>query len=116
MTHDSKEELEASIGAYLAYCYEERTAARATELATFLGINRRNVTRVCVRFLGAPAKEALRSRQLSHAAALLQSGARPVDEIGAMCGFGNRTTFYRAFRRAFGCSPRALRKAVPNCD
>ena len=115
MACGSKEELEAGLDRYVAYCYDQRTAARATELATFLGISYRNLTRLCNRFLGAPARTALRSRQLSHAARLLRESAKPINEIGMMCGFGDRRTFYRAIRRQFGCSPLLLRNAVLNC-
>jgi AraC-like DNA-binding protein len=114
--YDSKERLEGGINRYLAYCYEQRTAARATELATCLGINRWHLTRLCNRFLRAPARAALRSRQLSYAAVLLRERTDPIDEVGMMAGFGNRSTFYRVFRREFGCSPRMLRNAAPNCD
>lgn len=114
---DSKERLETGINRYLAYCYEQRTVARATELATFLSISRWSLARLCNRFLGAPASAALRSRQLSYAAGLLRRSVAPVDEVGIMAGFGNRSTFYRAIKQEFGCSPRLLRgAAAPNCD
>jgi len=115
MSCASKEQLEAGISRYLAYCYEQRTAARATELAIFLGINFRNLARLCNRFLGVSARAALRSRQLSYAANLLRDSTTPIDEIGMMCGFGDRRTFYRAIRREFGCSPLLVRNAVRNC-
>jgi AraC-like DNA-binding protein len=115
MTHHSKQQLEEGINRYLLYCYDKRTAARATELAAFLGVNYRNLTRLCHRFLGAPARAALRSRQLSYAAGLLRESTTSIDEIGMMAGFGDRRTFYRAIRRQFGCSPMLLRNAVLNC-
>ena len=115
MTDSSKEQLEEGINRYLAYCYDNRTAARATELAAFMGINYRNLARLCGRFISAPARAALRSRQLSYAAGLLRESTAPIDEIGMMAGFGDRRTFYRAIRRQFGCSPLLLRNTVPNC-
>jgi AraC-like DNA-binding protein len=115
MTYDSKEQLEAGINRYLADCYDKRTAARATELAAFLGVSHRHLTRLCGRFFAMPAKAALRSRQLTYAASLLRGTTKRIDEIAAMSGFGDPNTFYRAIRRAFGCSPARLRNPVLNC-
>jgi AraC-like DNA-binding protein len=115
MTYESRENLETGIDQYLMHCYDKRTVARATELATFLGISYRRLTRLCSRLLGEAPKASMRARQLSYAVRLLREGLIPVDEIGLMAGFGDRRTFYRAIRRTFGCSPLMVRNAVPNC-
>jgi len=115
MAYDSRENLETGIVQYLMHCYCERTAARATELATFLAISHRRLTRLCSRLLGAGPKASMRHRQLAYAVSLLREGLVPVDEIALMAGFGDRRTFYRAIRREFGCSPLLLRNAVLNC-
>lgn len=107
MSH-TKEQLEAGIAAYLAFCHRERTAARASELAGFLGI--RTLRRVCNRVLGVAVNEAIRARQLEYAVRLLRETGIPFDEIGLVAGFGDRRTFFRAIRREFGRSPSAVRK------
>lgn len=109
MSH-TKEQLEAGIADYLAFCHRERTAARASELADFLGIGYRTLRRICNRVLGVAVNAAIRVRQLGRAARLLRETDLPIDEIGLMVGFGDRRTFFRAIRRKFGCSPSALRK------
>jgi len=106
----SKQQLEAGIAAYLAFCHRERTAARASELAGFLGVSYRNLRRVCNRVLGIPVNVAIRARQLEMAAQLLCETNLPIDEIGSVVGFGDRRTFFRAIRRKFACSPLTIRK------
>lgn len=115
MRYRTKEELVDGIAEYLAFCHREKTAARASELATFLKLGYQNLFRLCNRLLGSPPKAVLRSHQLSFAEGLLRAGRISIDEIGMMAGFGDRRTFYRAIRRQFGCSPVRLRPAVINC-
>jgi AraC-like DNA-binding protein len=112
MGYRSKKELESGIGEYLAFCHREKTAARASELATFLNLGYQNLYRLCHRLVGAPPKAVLRLSQLSYAHRLLRASRIPIDEIGLMAGFGDRRTLYRAIQRDFGCSPALLRHAV----
>jgi len=114
MTYRSKEELERGIAEYLAFCHRERTAARASELATFLDVGYRNLRRLSNRLLGVSVIVALRLRQLEYSANLLRETQLPIDEIGLIAGFGDRGTFFRAIRKRFSCSPMALRKGVHN--
>jgi AraC-like DNA-binding protein len=114
MVYRSKEELEDGIAEYLAFCHRERTAARASELATFLDVGYRNLRRLSNRVLGVSVFVALRLRQLEHSADLLRQTELPIDEIGLRAGFGDRGTFFRAIRKHFSCSPMAIRKAVHN--
>ena len=116
MGYRSKEELENGIDEYLAFCHRERTAARASELATFLTIGSRNLRRLSNRLLGVSVIVALRLRQLEYSANLLRETRLPIDEIGLMAGFGDRSTFFRAIRKHFSCSPLALRTGVRNCN
>lgn len=110
----TKEELDAGIATYLAYCAREQTAARASELAAFLRIGYRSLRRVCNRVLGMPVAVAIRARQLEVAVRLLCETDLAIDEIGLAAGFGDRRTFFRAVRREFACSPLAIRKDGQN--
>jgi|GEM_PF-706036 len=110
MAYRSKEELEDGITEYLEFCHRERTAARASELATFLDVGYRNLRRLSNRLLGVSVIVALRLRQLEYSAKLLRETKLPIDEIGLRAGFGDRRTFFRAIRREFGCSPSTVRK------
>jgi len=106
----TKDELDSGIADYLAFCQQEQTAARASELAAFLRIGYRNLRRVCNRVLGIPVSLAIRARQLDLAVRLLCETDLAIDEIGAIAGFGDRRTFFRAIRRAFACSPLSIRR------
>lgn len=106
----TKEQLEDGIASYLAFCHRERTAARASELAGFLGIGYRTLRRVSGRVLSVPVNVAIRAKQLESAARLLRETDIPIDEIGLLAGFGDRRTFFRAIRREFGRSPSTVRK------
>jgi AraC-like DNA-binding protein len=110
MEYRSKNELERGLTEYLAFCHRERTAARASELAVFLGIAYRTLRRVCNRVLGVPVSVAIRASQLKLAAHLLRKTDLPTEEIVILAGFGDRRTFFRAIRREFRRSPSALRK------
>jgi len=57
------------------------------------------------------ARHVLRRRLEECRAALLANPARPVTDIAFAWGFGNLSTFYRAFQVAFGLSPGDLRAA-----
>jgi len=109
MAYRSKEELERGIAEYLTFCHREKTAARASELATFLNLSYRTLRRLSNRLLGVSVFVALRRRQLEHSANLLRDTELPIDEIGMRAGFGDRGTFFRAIRKRFYCSPTALR-------
>ncbi|HEV7488494.1 MAG TPA: helix-turn-helix domain-containing protein [Thermoanaerobaculia bacterium] len=106
----TKEELDTGIATYLAFCHQAQTAARASELATFLRIGYRSLRRACNRVLGMPVSLAIRERQLEVAVRLLRETDLALDEIGLIAGFGDRRTFFRAVRNRFACSPLMLRK------
>ncbi len=64
------------------------------------------------KWLGSTPGHALAVRRLAMAASLLDEGVRCV-EAGRRCGYSDRTTFARAFRRRYGMSPRAWRTREP---
>lgn len=64
MGYRTKEELERGIAEYLAFCHREKTAARASELATFLNLGYRTLRRLSNRLLGVSVIASLRIRQL----------------------------------------------------
>jgi len=111
----TREAFERAMDEYLAHCYAIRTAARASELAEFIGIARSRLVRMATRLLGLSTKAALRRRQLDRAARLLRETSDTVDEVGMLSGFGDRRTFHRAFRSAFRCSPTEFRVRDAKC-
>lgn len=112
---EAREKFESAIEEYLTACYRDRTAARVSELASFLSTDRSHLTRATKCLLGVSLKATLRSRQLTRAGCLMHESTMALDEVAILSGFGDRRTFYRAFRRAFGTSPSSVRKAATNC-
>jgi AraC-like DNA-binding protein len=102
--------VERVIDRYLKECYSKRTAARASEISNRLNANRSYFSEVATRLFGKTLKSVLREKQLAHALRLLEVTALSVREIGAASGFGDKTTFHRTFKRAFGIKPAQYRR------
>ena len=45
-------------------------------------------------------------RRMERAASLLQAGELPLQDICRLCGYSEYSSFFRAFRSHYGCSPR----------
>lgn len=85
-------------------------APGAEEIAARLGLSERSLRRK----LASEETSFQQLREeclLDEAAALLLRTSRPISEIAILLGYSDQTAFTRAFSRAAGCSPRALRKA-----
>ncbi|MCE3550671.1 AraC family transcriptional regulator [Pseudonocardia sp. RS11V-5] len=75
-------------------------------IARRFGVSGRYVTRVFADAGHPPPATFLRDERLRRAARLLEREPRPtVAAVATRCGFGDATTFARAFRRRFGMAP-----------
>jgi len=110
--HTFRHRLERAADLYLEECYARRTAARATEFARQLAFSREHLTRAASEATGMSLRDLLRTRQLHRAEKLLRTTSHSTAQIGAACAFGTRTTFYRAFRAAFGMTPWEYRRKI----
>lgn len=79
-------------------------------LARIAGVSRGHLIRVFRTQFGVGPAEALRALRLDRAAVLLARTNLQVQEIAAQCGFVDAFHFTRAFKAAYGHSPRALRQ------
>lgn len=78
-------------------------------LARAAGLSKFHFLRTFVRVTGAtPHQYVLRAR-LRRAAVELQTGRTKIVEVALGCGFGDVSSFNRAFRAEFGMSPRVYR-------
>ena len=111
-THAHRQRLERAVAHYLRDCYRRITAARASELATSLGVTAPYLSRIAPDILGMPLRDFLRQRQLAYAAQLLKTTPLPAEEIALRCGFGTVATFYRWFRSAYNTTPAAFREVT----
>lgn len=84
----------------------------AAEIGRALGISARSV-QLILQESGMRLSEEITARRLERSRALLcDPGLRhqSVVDIALACGFNDVSTFYRAFRGRYGCSPRDMRE------
>jgi transcriptional regulator GlxA family with amidase domain len=81
------------------------------QLAEAARLSPRQFTRVFHAETGQSPAKAIENLRLEAARLALEQGRRPVEEIAKETGFGDRERMRRAFLRAFGQTPQALRNA-----
>lgn len=85
-------------------------------LARKLGMSEENLRRWCQRHEGrSPVAQVARLR-MEAAATLLRYTGEKISAIAARVGYGDAFAFSTAFRRHFGCSPRAYRSSLGTRD
>jgi len=108
--HAARRRLERLVKAYVQECSAGRTPARVSELAQRFKTSASYLSRSAAEVLGRQLRAALREEQLAIAEHLLRTTTLPVAEIAVLSALGTPSTFYRAFRRAFGCGPTEYRQ------
>lgn len=95
-----------------AHCIETRSAEALTldEVAQAAGLSPFHLLRVFRQSIGVTPHQYLMRVRLMHALQLLRDSGRPVTDVAFDTGWADLSNFNRAFRREFGCSPRALRQ------
>ncbi len=84
-----------------------------SSLATAVGYDEEYFCRAFKRYVGKSPMAYVRERRVLRAAALLSGSDLSVSEIGARCGFYDRSVMARAFHRVLGKSPSEVRKPSP---
>lgn len=85
-------------------------ATTLDDAAAELGIARRSFTQLFRQVTGRTWLRYVQMRRLEHARQLLRTTHRTVLAIAFECGYGDLSTFYRAFTGTEGCSPNAWRR------
>jgi transcriptional regulator GlxA family with amidase domain len=83
----------------------ERLAARAA-------MSPRHFARAFANETGATPAKAIERLRLESARVHIENGSEPIDRIAATTGFGDPERMRRAFIRAFGQPPQALRRTA----
>lgn len=86
------------------------------ELAEAIGVTSHQLSQVLSTQLGLSFFEYVNGLRVEAVKATLsrpQSAGRPLLEIALECGFGSKSAFNEAFRRATGMSPSEYRRALP---
>ncbi len=102
-----QDDLVLSAIAAMERALEEPVEIRA--LSASLGVSPDRLERAFQRAVGQSPAAYLRRLRLRHAADLLLHSAAQVDAVALSCGFLNASSFSRAFRSEFGCTPREMR-------
>jgi len=63
-----------------------------------------------MRSAGTTAAARIRQERLRAAATMLLQTDQAFADIGGRCGFADVDSFVRAFKRIYGCTPRAWRR------
>ncbi len=81
------------------------------DLAEAAAMSRYHFLRCFKTHVGSTPYAYLQQVRLQHAATLLRSSARTITAIALDCGFTSPSRFSDAFRRRYGCTPSAYRRA-----
>jgi transcriptional regulator GlxA family with amidase domain len=100
-------------GGLLAWARERLHERLPVEhLAEAAAMSPRNFARAFVAETGATPAKAIERLRVEAARLHIESGAMPIDRVAALTGFGDPERMRRAFLRAFGHPPQALRRAA----
>jgi len=81
------------------------------EIARACGVSRHHLAHAFGEATGTPVMAHVRARRLSEAARALAEGAPDILSLALAAGYGSHEAFSRAFRRAFGLTPEAVRRS-----
>jgi transcriptional regulator GlxA family with amidase domain len=100
-------------GALIAWAREHLAEPLTVEqLAGRAAMSPRNFARAFLAETGSTPAKAVERMRLEAARTRLESGSAPIDQIALDAGFGDPERMRRAFIRAFGQPPQALRRAA----
>jgi AraC-like DNA-binding protein len=104
-TYRDRQRIERAAEHYLRGCYRARTAARASEFASYLGVTAPYLSRFVSATAATSVREFLRRRQLVYAEQLLRTTPLSVESIAIASAFGTPATFYRCFAKRSAARP-----------
>ncbi|WP_081444828.1 helix-turn-helix domain-containing protein [Blastopirellula marina] len=85
-------------------------ASTIDDVVKELGMPRRRFTHIFRRLTGQTWLNYVQRKRVDHACQLLEESDRTIASIAFECGFGELSTFYRAFRKIRGVTPKVWRK------
>ena len=107
---DNRASAAARMADYLEQLESEfYTEESLEDAATRLGMSLRSFTSHFKTLAGCSRHQKIASLRVEHARKLLRDPERAVTGIAFECGYGDLSSFYRAFKRAEGCSPGEFR-------
>ena len=104
---------EGRFGPLLAWARERLSEALPVDrLAAQAGMSPRNFTRRFQAETGLSPARAIERLRVDAARSEVEAGGAPIEQVAAEAGFGDAERMRRAFLRAFGQPPQALRRAA----
>ena len=80
------------------------------DMASAAFISKSEVLRCFKNITGQSPFEYLKNYRLRNAAYMIQNTSDPINTICGLCGFDDHSYFSKAFKEAYGCSPRDFKK------
>ena len=96
-------------------CFDRETPPHVNELARSLRMSLGAFSRAFTTECGEHPSEYLKRAQVARAKTLLATTDLPLNQAGYRSGYGTRVSFYRAFKRATGVTPRKYRDSNKFC-
>lgn len=103
--------LVSSVIEYLGSHYSEDLTL--DRLAERFYVSKYHLSHVFGEQVGIGVYQYLQKKRLARALKMLADGNRPI-EVSFLCGFGDYSSFYRAFRSEYGMSPRSFARVGKN--
>ncbi|HEY3797794.1 MAG TPA: GlxA family transcriptional regulator [Caulobacteraceae bacterium] len=104
---------QSRFGALIGWARERLAEPLSVEqLAARAGMSPRNFARAFAGETGVTPAKAVERLRVEAARERIEAGPEPIDRIAAAVGFGDAERMRRAFLRAFGQPPQALRRAA----
>ena len=94
------------VARYVTECLRREDSPRASELAMYYGVSLSHLSRTFRARYGVTLSAFIKRVQLRRAEMLLRTTTLDTTHVGYACGFGTRRSFFRAYRRLMGDSPR----------
>ncbi len=95
------------VARYVHDCLRREDVPRVSELAGNHGVTAEYLSRAFRERYGERISDFIKSIQVRAAQRLLRNSDMNTTRIAYVCGFGTRRTFFRAYRRITGESPRS---------
>jgi transcriptional regulator GlxA family with amidase domain len=94
------------VARYVFDCMRRQDSPRASELAMRYGVSASYLSRVFRSRYGETLSVYIKVLQVRRAQRMLRTTTLDTTHVGYACGFATRRTFFRAYRRFLGESPR----------
>lgn len=98
------------IGEYILAHYKEKNVL--AELARHLNMSTRNTSRLVRKVFGVSLGEMIINLRMNNARDYICETDMTFQEIAEETGYNDYSTFYKTFRKYFGCGPEKFRKAA----